>query len=406
MSVWLAVEVWAERRPPATVIPEGGDDIEMRGALTTFVQVKSRREHLGGYSAGEAAKYIEELWARCMGSSPQPGRSELILERSVAGLASMSDGVPNVTADAPLAQELERIDGWERLLSRTTVSVATDPQEASITTIAEGADCAPLAAQMCFAELLKRVGGLADANGTRQTEEYAGLSASDTERTVSEVLRAVDVHAIEGAIKDGVCQPVDFLTPINDPSFYLGVDVEPGHVAAGLVTERPAGRLAIERGLEERRAALVVGPSGAGKSAMMWEAAHALRHTVRWFRVRQAGPSDMASVRQLMQTFRASMDSPVGFVMDDVGQTDPETWGALLREAAAVPGVVVLGSIREEDVALIAERARVAEVRAEPDKELARRLWQELREGGRPSGPAGASLGMRAMACSWNTSTC
>ena len=387
VSVWLAVEVWAGRRPPATVIPEGGDDIEMRGAFTTFVQVKSRREHLGGYSAGEAARHIEELWDRGTGSSPQPGRSELILERSVAGLTPASDGLPNVAADAPLARELERIGGWEQLLSRTTVSVAIDPQEASIAVIAERTGCAPLAAQMCFAELLNRVCALADANGTRQPEEYAGLSASDTERTVSEVLRAVDVHAIEGAIKDGVCQPVDFLTPINDPGFYLGVDVEPGHVAAGLVTERPAGRLAIERGLEERRAALVVGPSGAGKSAMMWEAAHALRHTVRWFRVRQAGPSDMASVRQLMQTFRASMDSPVGFVMDDVGQTDPETWGALLREAAAVPGVVVLGSIREEDVALIAERARVAEVRAEPDKELARRLWQELREGGKTEWP-------------------
>ena len=146
MAVWLAVEVWAGRRPPATVIPEGGDDIEMRGALSTFMQVKSRREHLDGYSAGQAAKYIEELWARCAGSSPQPGRSELILERSVAGLTPASDGLPNVAADAPLAGELEWIDGWEQLLSGTTVSVATDPQEASIAVIAERSGCAPLAA--------------------------------------------------------------------------------------------------------------------------------------------------------------------------------------------------------------------------------------------------------------------
>ena len=298
-----------------------------------------------------------------------------------------SDGLPNVAADAPLAGELEWIDGWEQLLSGTTVSVATDPQEASIAVIAERSGCAPLAAQMCFAELLQRIGGLASANGTRHPERFAGLSASDTEDIVSEVLRAVDFHAIEGAIRDGVCQPVDFVTPIHDPSFYLGVDVEPGHVAAGLVTERPEGRLAIKHGLEERRAALVVGPSGAGKSAMMWEAAHALRHTVRWFRVRQAGTSDMPSIRQLMRSFRASKDSPVGFVMDDVGRTDPETWDALLREAVAVPGVVVLGSIREEDVALIAERARVAEVRAGPDDELARRLWQRLRDGGKTEWP-------------------
>ncbi len=387
MSVWLAVEVWTGRRRPATVIPEGGDDIEMRDALTTFVQVKSRRAHLGGYSTGEAARHIGDLWAWGTGSSPKPGRSELILERSVAGLTPANDGIPNLAGNGPLLRELKRIEGWETLLSRTSISVTANPQEASIKAISERTGCAPLAGQMCFAELLKRVGDLADANGTRQPEEYVGLSASDTEGIVSEVLRAVDAAAIERAIGDGVCQPVDFLTPIDDPGFYLGVDVEPGHVAAGLVSERPAGRLAIERGLQERRAALVVGPSGTGKSAMMWEAAHALRHTVRWFRVRQAEPSDMASIRQLMRTFRAAKDSPVGFVMDDVGRTGPETWDALLREAAAVPGVVMLGSIREEDVALIAERARIAEVRAEADAELARRLWQELRDDGKTDWP-------------------
>ena len=67
--------------------------------------------------------------------------------------------------------------------------------------------------------------------------------------------------------------------------------------------------------------------------------------------------------------------------------TGPETWGALLGEAMSVSGVVLLGSIREEDVALIAERARVAEVRAEPDDELARRLWEELRDGDRTDWP-------------------
>src|SRR3546814_11610224 len=46
----------------------------------------------------------------------------------------------------------------------------------------------------------------------------------------------------------------------------------------------------------------------------------------------------------------------------------------------SVPGVVLLGSVREEDVTLIAERARAAEIRADPDDELAERLWRELRE--------------------------
>ena len=76
---------------------------------------------------------------------------------------------------------------------------------------------------------------------------------------------------------------------------------------------------------------LVVGPSGAGKSALMWEAAHALRHTVRWFRVRRAEASDMPGVRQLTRTFRASKDSPIGFAMDDVGRDRPGDMGRLTR---------------------------------------------------------------------------
>src|SRR3546814_10325895 len=117
--------------------------------------------------------------------------------------------------------------------------------------------------------------------------------------------------------------------------------------------------------MEQRLDALIVGPSGAGKSSLMWEAANALRHTVRWFRIRRLSAEDIPSLRQLVRTFRASVDSPLGFVMDDVGRNGPESWGALLKEAMSVPGVVLLGSVREEDVTLIAERARAADIRSE-----------------------------------------
>ena len=100
---------------------------------------------------------------------------------------------------------------------------------------------------------------------------------------------------------------VDFLTPLNDPNFYLGVDVEAGHIAAGLVAERPRSRSELVEGIEQRRAALIVGPSGAGKSALMWEAANTLRHTVRWFRVRRlsdCGYSISAPVDPNVSRFR------------------------------------------------------------------------------------------------------
>ena len=383
VSAWLAVEIWAGRRPPAIVIPEGGDDVELRGEATSFVQVKSRREHLGDYTEGETAGNIEDLWNRSLGSAPGPERLELVLEREVAGLTPLDEQPANRSVEGPITARLSKLSWASDLLPRTSIIVATSPQEWAIGLIVDRLNCAPIAAQMCFAELLVRVGVLADANGRLAPESYRGLSISDTETSIRDVSAAIDVDAIERALREGVCEPVDFLTPLNDPNFYLGVDVEPGHIAAGLVSERPRSRSVLVEGIEQRRAALIVGPSGAGKSALMWETANTLRHTVRWFRIRRLSVADIPSLRQLIRTFRASEDSPLGFVMDDVGRNGPESWGALLKEAMSVPGVVLLGSVREEDITLIAERARASEVRADPDDELAERLWRELREAGK-----------------------
>ncbi|MDN5848922.1 MAG: hypothetical protein L0H63_04690 [Nitrococcus sp.] len=361
------------------MIPEGGDDVELRGEKTTFIQVKSRREHLGDYTESETAGHIKDLWSRSLGSSPQPERLELVLERHVVGLTPLEEQ----PIEGPITAKLSRFSASSDLLPKTSIIVATSPQEWAISLITDRLNCSPIAAQMCFAELLVRVGVLADANGRLAPEDYRGLSISDTEASIRNVLAAVDVDSIERALREGVCEPVDFLTPLNDPNFYLGVDVEPGHIAAGLVSERPKSRFALIQGVEERRAALIVGPSGTGKSALMWEAANALRHSVRWFQIRRLEVADIPAIRQLIRTFRASKGSPVGFVMDDVGRNGPESWGALLKEAMSVPGVVLLGSAREEDVTLIAERACAAEVRADSDEELAERLWQELREAGK-----------------------
>lgn len=383
VAVWLAVEIWAAQMVPTIMIPEGGDDIELRGEESTFIQVKSRREHLGYYPQGEIAEHVGDLWSRARRSSLQPEKLCLVLERGIRGVASLNGHPSSSFIDSQIATRLEKLNCASAFLQKTSIIVATSPQESAISRIAERLNCSPIAAQICFAELLVRVGALADANGRLTQKNYRGLSISDTEASIHGVLSAVDITAIEHALREGICEPVDFLTPLNDPNFYLGIDVEPGHIAAGLVSERPQSRSALVKGIEERRAALIIGPSGAGKSAVMWQAANMLRHTVRWFRIRRLSMADIPAVRQLIRTFRASADSPLGFVMDDIGRNNPKSWGALLKEAMSVPGVVLLGSVREEDVTLIAERARTTEVRLDQDDELAERLWQELRKAGK-----------------------
>ena len=244
VSAWIAVEIWAGQRAPAIVIPEGGDDIELRGEATSFVQVKSRREHLGDHTEGETAGHIGDLWNRSLGSAPQPQRLELVLEREVAGLNPLDDHPAVRPIEGPISTRLSKFTGASDLLPQTSIVVATSPQEWAISLIVDRLNCAPIAAQMCFAELLVRVGCMADANGRLASENYRGVSISDTETAIRDVLAAIDVDAIERALRDGVCEPVDFLTPLDDPNFYLGVDVEPGHIAAGLVAERPRSRSA------------------------------------------------------------------------------------------------------------------------------------------------------------------
>lgn len=331
VSAWLAVEIWACQRTPALVIPEGGDDVELRGEETSFVQVKSRREHLGNYTEGEAIGFIEDLWSRSLASTPQPQRLELVVEREIAGLSPRDNHSAVRPIEGPISRRFSQSSRASDFLPITSVVVATSPQEWAIRLIVERLNCAPIAAQMCFAELLIHVGTLADENGRLAQEDYRGLSISDTESLIRHVLAAIDVEAIESALRDGICEAVDFLTPLNDPNFYLGVDVEPGHIAAGLVSERPRSRADVVSGIEHRRVALVVGPSGAGKSSLMWETASALRHTVRWFRIHRLAETDIPSLRQLIRTFRASEDSPLGFVMDDIGRNGLESWGGVSK---------------------------------------------------------------------------
>ena len=183
------------------MIPEGGDDIELRGEVTSFVQVKSRREHLGDYREGETAGHIEDLWKRSLGTAPQPERLELVLEREVAGLSPLDDYPTVRSIEGPISTRLAKFGGASDLLPRTSIIVATSPQEWVISLIVNRLSCAPIAAQMCFADLLVRVGSLADANGRLASENYRGLSISDTETSIRDVLAAIDVDAIERALE-------------------------------------------------------------------------------------------------------------------------------------------------------------------------------------------------------------
>lgn len=385
---WLAVRCWAGDLSYGGVTPEGLDDAELIGSGgNAFAQVKSRRDQLGVYACGDVAAYLRELWIRAKSASVAPEQVLLVLERSINGIELKPD------ATTPLAglNNLLTLVAKDRLagewVAHTRIMVAPNPLESAVDLLVQKLNCTPLIAAVYFAAIADRVGNLSDGNGERSPGDFLSLSVSDLERDIERLASALSVDDLETALRRGLCEPVDFLTPLKDETFYLGTDVQPGHLAAGLLTERPESRTHVLNALERQRAALIAGPSGSGKSGLMWEAARESRHTVRWFRVRSSAEGDVVELLRLADTFRATAHMPIGFILDDIGRNRSGLWDALTEEVATCPNVLLLGTLREEDMFLVARRSLATEVREQPDIGLAERIWRELRDRGQTTWP-------------------
>lgn len=383
VGVWLAVQCWIGKLRYGELLPEGRDDYELRSAIQpNLVQVKSRRNHLGAFPVGEVAGFVQSLWTRSEASADAMGDLILILERPVL------EGpiVDSALIDHPgLAKTLRHDHRWAALAQRTYIWILPAPFELAVTAISDALPCSPLAAQVHYAELLHRIGSLADANGLVKDSSFGGLAVSDVEAGIRRIEPLLDLNGMEAALRDGYCDAIDFLTPLDDPTFYQGVNARPGHLAAGLITERPAARNELLAALEERGAALIVGPSGAGKSALMWEAARASRHTTRWFEVKRGDVADAYLFIRLARALRASPSTPVGFVIDDLGRGFCGLWDEVIRESDPGSGILLLGSIREEDVFLLPSRSRAREIRATVEEVVAESIWRRIVDQGQTS---------------------
>ena len=84
---------------------------------------------------------------------------------------------------------------------------------------------------------------------------------------------------------------------------------------------------------------------------------------MRWYRVRRVATDDVGRLVQLTQTLAATPERPVGFVVDDVGHEDTGGWDALVREAKAQSGLLLLGTVREEDVFTLSTASKLPIIR-------------------------------------------
>lgn len=346
--------------------PEGSDDYEIvYAAGVVLVDVKSTRPGVRPRSEHEDLAALRRLWDRPVRQGVPVLACWLIKERA--------DHAPSVRVSA--AELFHASEGPQRDVSFLIAEPAPLASAAEVLSRARGYN--PLAAELVAIALAQRVGDLASQNGPLPLERRRSITREEVERIVGRVLTAVDVDRLQALLRTGFVQPVDCTTPLYDASFYLGVDVQPGHFAAGLAIERHDEAAQIGAALEARGAVLIRGPSGAGKSGLLWNSVLASRRKRLWFAV---NPRVVPNESDMTAFFEAYATVPLGLAIDDVGRGGVEAWAQLRDRCRRHEQAVLIGSIRSEDIAVIPSRHSLAEYEAKPDQSLAQQLWRRLRD--------------------------
>lgn len=374
------------------VVPEGFEDLSCEGPEARHFQVKSRQERVGDFSVREVAAHIVKMIeAARERDDDDTDQLVLVLERPVKGCAISRRGV--IVGDLPVDDHL-RVAVHDELRDRGhelsvigevvgRVEVVVLPWGAAaeeIRQVVAGRQNLPaVAVEPVMLALRDAVAACVDANASAVLAERAGLDRTRIERLVTEVSRLIDLDALQQALTSGACEPVNFDEEISADSFYEGVDVQPGHIAASLPAPRPEVTGTVVDALERDQAVLVTGPSGVGKSTVMWAAAYSTRH-VLWYRVRRLLESDVEPIARLVEATRPSTRSPVGLVVDAVGQTGMRGWDALRLRLAGKTGIVLLGSARSEDLLPLETLSRATVVPVRLDEEVAEEIHAGLLE--------------------------
>ena len=396
VGAWLAAQVASARIAADVLVPEGFEDMSVEGGSPLHVQVKSRVQHLGRFPVGEATQHVLDAWEKHLGRGEDGSTLVVVFERGVRDEENLADLgrtlADSLSADSALRARLRsgagtrgiNSDGVNRLLSRT-VAVGANWEDVTAGTVAE-LDCLvdlPHSGLGLVARHLRTVvADAADANATAEYEHRRRLSRTELVGEIEATAGMVDLDALEFAVTEGICEPLNMSAsiPAGD-RFYEGTATQPHHVAAGLVVPQPAVMDKILFGLDERSAVVITGPSGVGKSAVLWTVPRALPG-VLWYRVRRLADKDVPHLIRLADAYRATRETPIGFLVDAAGTDAVNGWARLRAEAASVPGVLLVGTTRSEDLITLGDLSGCATVTLRLDRAAAETIFRGLKRRG------------------------
>ena len=362
------------------------------GPVQRLVQAKSRRPDLGAFTASTAATHVVDAWERQAGRLRDGSRLVVILETGVQNEARLDD--MDRSLDAALSADCEFLtavtgramssgfspDDIDFFVRCTAVVGHTLGQIASaaLLRLGECVDLPAAALEMVLCRLRHLVAGAADNNANPDYDQRRVLDRSELVAEIQNAAQLIDVRALEAALVSGSCEAFAYdVSALADDRFFEGVSVQPFHVAAGLVTSRPDAVEEVVAGLGAYSVVVIHGPSGVGKSAVLWTLPRELSH-VLWFRVHRLSAADVSDLVTLARAYRASAESPVGFLVDAAGTENFDGWSQLRSRTAAMPGVQLVATARNEDLITVPALADCAQVDVRLNETTAAAIFEGL----------------------------
>ena len=383
--------------------PEGFDDLQIEATDPLQIEVKSRQGRLGPFPVGVAANHIVGAWIKHSARFGTERRLVIVLEQGLAGLES---GPDRTLTEIPIAQIVGEVHGLgdalaARLVSQGQASTTLENLKVGTTAIVCSWDdltaetdrhvgrvvtLPPAALRRIAVGLRSMVADAVDANAAATFESRTGLDRTCVVDEINKTAELIDLESIEHALTQGICGLVDKEPRESGDAYYEGVSTQPGHVGAGLVVPRPDLLSDVLAGLEMSQAVLLAGPSGVGKSAVLWTLPFACPG-VLWFRVHRASDADLPHLVRLLHAYGASPKTPVGLLVDAAGRGDLEEWSRLRQSVAAVPGALLVGTARSEDLFSLGDLVDCRVVKVSLDEKAASTIHAGLTRRGATAAP-------------------
>jgi hypothetical protein len=392
IGAWIAAGIDSETISGVQLTPEGLEDLSVEGPVTIQIQVKSRIDRRGAFSPREAAAAIVATWIAHKSRSRPSDQLAVIFENDIddcplpRDLGDVCASLPNSSVLCAKVRSVAAARGYssaeaDEICSTVWVMALSwaDARKGVLARLGlRNASTPSGVLSLVSRELEAAVQTASAENASRTHDQRSALSRTYIASLISRTIELADVSSLQAALHDGICEPLN-ATPQSDDGarYYRGIGTQPSHVAAGLVVPSDEINNAVLSGCVGSGAVVLHGPSGVGKSAALWSLPNAAPG-VLWFRVRRLLPEDVGSIIRLIRAWGSGPDRPVGLLIDSAGTGSFTGWRDLRREAAAITGVYLVATARNEDLQVLGELRDCVTVEVVLTEHMAAQIFKGL----------------------------